>query len=62
MNAHTTEDLTNLMKQEMGEGHTVVLDDLGRFKISIVSDTVANPSEFNILTSKEVKPDKILNE
>jgi hypothetical protein len=39
MNAHTTEDLTSLMKQEMGEGYTVVLEGLGRFKISIVSDT-----------------------
>ena len=27
------------MKQEMGEGYTAVLEGLGRFKISIVSDT-----------------------
>ena len=46
-------DLTSLMKQEMGEGHTVVLDGLGRFRISIVSDTVADPSEFN--ASKHIR-------
>jgi predicted histone-like DNA-binding protein len=40
-------DLTKLMKDELGDGHTVVLDGLGRFRIAIESDTVADPSEFN---------------
>jgi predicted histone-like DNA-binding protein len=41
-------DLTNLMKREMGDGHTVVLDGLGRFRIAIESDTVETPSDFNV--------------
>jgi predicted histone-like DNA-binding protein len=40
-------DLTILMKRELGEGRTVVLDGLGRFRIAIESDSVEAPDEFN---------------
>src|SRR5574344_2909493 len=35
------------MKLSLGEGHTVVLDGFGRFKLSIESDLVDNPETFD---------------
>lgn len=40
-------DLVSLMKQEMAMSKTVVLDGFGRFRLSIDSDTVSSPEEFN---------------
>jgi predicted histone-like DNA-binding protein len=36
------------MRQELQDGHTVVLDGIGRFRLAIESEGVVNPSEFDL--------------
>jgi predicted histone-like DNA-binding protein len=40
-------DLITFMKNDLGEGHIVVLDGFGRFKLAIESDTVKDPVDFD---------------
>lgn len=37
-----------VMKQSLGDGHTVVIDGFGRFRLSIESESVKNPQDFNV--------------
>lgn len=45
--------LIEVMQQYLGDGQTVVLDGLGRFRLSIESETVENPGDFR--ADKHVK-------
>ena len=40
-------ELASVMRQEMQQGRIVQLDEIGRFHLSIESDNLDNPDEFN---------------
>lgn len=40
--------LTQVMEQYLGDGQSIILDGLGRFKLSIESQSVSNPDDFNV--------------
>ncbi len=45
--------LTQVMEQYLGEGQSLILDGLGRFRLSLESESVSNPDDFKV--SEHVK-------